>query len=366
MKPSPHHPMKSTEGMVDYDRNSAAQQQMVNTQSGRMRELVGSLSPAGPEMTVVDYGCGPGSSAIEAVRPSIEASRAHFPELPVSVVHMDQPGNDWNALFQLVFGSFGYRGGSDDIRTAAAVGTFYSQMMPASSVDMATCFAASHWLSQTVSVKAPGSIWFADLQGEARQTVWDQAVRDWSTLLRHRATEIRKGGYLLVGTLGSVPDETEINGTAASGRGIYRAIQVVAQSMAEDGLINPDVLDRFVFALWFMTEEEARTPLEEDGQLAAAFDIEEISVTPAPGNNRDVFGAYLADPDDYAKRYRGYIRAFADSTLRKQLFEPGVSSVADVDALADTFFNRLEELYRTQTDKYAFELWHLLVILKKK
>lgn len=366
MKHNPHHPMKSTEGMVDYDRNSAAQQQMVNTQAGRLSDLASALAPAGPEMTIVDYGCGPGSSAIEAVRPSIEASRAHFPQLPVSVIHADQPGNDWNALFRLVYGPSGYQGGAGEIRTGAAVGSFYAQMVPDNSVDAATCFAASHWLSRAVELDAPGSVWFGDFEGEARALMWAQARADWITFLRCRAAEIRSGGFLLVGTLGSVPDETEANGAAASGRGIYRALQVVAQSMADDGLIEAAVLDSFVFSLWFMSAQEAREPIEEDARLTEAFMIEEISVTPAPGNYRDVFGAYLGDPDDYAKRYRGYIRAFADSTLRKHLFEPGAADAADVDRLAAEFFDRLEELYRTQTAKYAFELWHLLVVLRRK
>ncbi|WP_169054198.1 hypothetical protein [Nitratireductor sp. XY-223] len=365
MKHSPHYPMKSTEGMVDYDRNSAAQQQIVNTQSARIRELVECLSPAGPEVTVVDYGCGPGSSAVEAVRPSIEVCRARFPDLPVSVVHADQPGNDWNALFELVYGTTGYQGEAGGIRTSAAVGTFYGQMVPANSVDMATCFAASHWLSRAVDVHLPGSIWFADAAGEARAQLWDQARQDWVAFLSRRADELRSGGHLLVATLGSVPEDDEINGTAASGRGIYRAIQVVAQSMADDGLIDAAILDNFVFALWFMTEIEARRPLEDDAVLSEAFDILEISVAPAPGNYRDVFGAFAGDPDEYAKRYRGYIRAFADSTLRKQLLEPSAKDAKDADKLADEFFDRLEELYRTETSKYAFELWHLLVVLKK-
>lgn len=60
----------------------------------------------------------------------------------------------------------------------------------------------------------------------------------------------------MVSTLGSVPDSAELTGAVASGRGIYRALQVVAQTMADDGLID---------AVGAVADEEA----DDDGQQAA-------------------------------------------------------------------------------------------------
>ena len=44
------------------------------------------------------------------------------------------------------------------------------------------------------------------------------------------------------------------------------------------------ILDRFVFALWFQTEDDAREPIETEPGLSEAFDIELVSVKPAPAN----------------------------------------------------------------------------------
>jgi ubiquinone/menaquinone biosynthesis C-methylase UbiE len=98
---------KSTEGMVDYDRNSSAQQNIVTWQEANIGRLVERLGPIEPEMRIVDYGCGPGTSAITAVQPVMAAYRAKVPDGPVVVCHADQPGNDWNALFELVWGPSG-------------------------------------------------------------------------------------------------------------------------------------------------------------------------------------------------------------------------------------------------------------------
>jgi SAM dependent carboxyl methyltransferase len=357
--------LKSTEGMVDYDRNSSAQQRIVRVNAGRIRGLIERLGQVRPELKIVDYGCGPGTSAIEAVAPAVEAYRARFSEDPISVCHADQPGNDWNALFALAAGPSGYRHDAKAIRTEAAVGSFYDQMVAEGSVALGLCFAASHWFSHAVRLHAPGTVWFADLTGNARAEMAAFAQADWARFLRCRALELRRGGFLLVSTLGAVRDDSEINGTAASGRGIYRALQRVAQEMADDGLLDRQTLDSFVFGLWFMTESEARAALQSDPGLAASFAIEDIKVEPAPVNHADIFAQSIGDPAAYARLYVGYTRAFADSTLRTQLFEPSADNAAGADRLAQEFYRRLENLYREYLGKYACEIWNLTVVLRR-
>ncbi len=365
MQSDPADKLKSTEGMVDYDQNSAAQKQHADLQAVHIRALMARLDVAGPELKIVDYGCGPGMSAIDTVRPAVEAYRLQNPRGTISVCHADQCGNDWNSLFELASGPSGYINGSTKVRVGAAVGSFYDQLVADGSVALGTCFFASHWLSHAIRPHAPGTVWFADLTGKARAEMADFARCDWITFLKHRARELQSGGYLLVSTLGAVPDSDEINGIAASGRKCYRAMQNIAQEMAGDGLLKQNVLDSFVFALWFMTAAEAREPLQTDPVLADAFEMEEISVAPSPLNPSDIYAEFITDPVIYAKQYTGYIRAFADSTLRTQLFEPSANSWADVDGLADEFYRRLDKLYQNFADRYAYEIWHLTIVLRK-
>lgn len=356
---------RSTEGMVDYGKYSAMQQRLVLYHAERIGELVRRLVSVESEFKIVDYGCGPGPSAIRAVAPAIEAYRARFPRAAISVCHADQPGNDWNGLFALATGSSGYRKPDDAVRMEAAIGSFYDQMVAAGSVALGTCFAASHWLSHAVRLDAPGTVWFADLRGPARTALAAQARRDWVRFLECRALELRRGGYLLVSTLGAVPDDSEINGTAASGRGIYRALQIVAQNMADDGLLDQAALDSFVFGLWFMTASEAREPLETEPDLLNTFEIEDIWVEPAAINPSDVYADDIHNPSAYAKLYAGYARGFGDSTLRTQLFNPSAKSATDADRLADDYYRRLEALYRESPGKYAGEIWYLTVLLRR-
>ncbi len=238
MTDKPRQELASTEHMVDYDRNSQIQGQMVRSNAERLRGLVERIGVVAPPFVMVDYGCGPGHSALGTVGPVVEAYRRIDPHGPMVIRHADQPGNDWNALFALVFGPEGYQRAGSGIRTEAAVGSFYEPMAEPGSVALGTCFAASHWLSRAIAPRSPGTVWFADLIGDARAEMAALARSDWTQFLRCRARELRPGGFATISTLGAVPDVREPNGIRASASKLYRAIFDVANEMARAGSLK--------------------------------------------------------------------------------------------------------------------------------
>lgn len=356
----------ATECMVDYDRNSYMQDQMVRSRAEWLRAAVERIGPVVPEFTVMDYGCGPGHSALDAVAPVIEAYRRIDPRGAMVIRHSDQVGNDWNALFALVFGTDGYQRDASGIRTEAVAGSFYTQLAAPGSVALGTCFAASHWLSRALSPYSPGTVWFADLEGEARAEFAALARADWTQFLRCRAVELRPGGMAIVSTLGSVPDDSEINGVRSSARKLYRAIFHVAKQMVTDGLLEALALDRFVFPLWFPTTEEACAPINGEPDLKEAFEVIEASVTPAPVHPNDVYEDSLGDPETYARLYAGYIRGFGESTLRLHLFGPSAKSAAEVDTLSEEFFGRLTRYYQAEPGRHASETMIMTLVLRRR
>jgi SAM dependent carboxyl methyltransferase len=356
---------RSTEGMVDYNENSQAQRQNASRHASTIRDLAERVLPLSDRLNITDYGCGPGQSAIDTVKPALDTWLNGGAKADVSVCHADQPGNDWNALMKLAFGPDGYMNVSRAHQVQTSVGSFYSRLVPDRSVTLATCFAASHWLSKSIRLHAPDTVWFADLTGENRKKLWQQAQSDWRNFLRLRAEELQSGGYLLVSTLGAVPEQGEINSIAASGRGIYRALQHVTAEMTDEGRLDRKTADSFVFGLWFMTSEEARGPIENDAFLSDAFEVDTLDAANADESG-DLFSAYINQPSEYAHKYAGYVRAFACSTLRSQLFAPSAKTDDETDALETDFFDRLEALYREKTSAYAFEQWFMTIILRRR
>jgi hypothetical protein len=358
--------LASTEHMIDYDRNSYMQDQMVRSRAAWLSAAVERVGPIAPEFTAADYGCGPGHSAIDTVAPIIEAYRRINPQGPMVIRHSDQEGNDWNALFALAFGPDGYQRKGSGIRTEAVPGSFYTQLAVPGSVALCTCFAASHWLSRALSPYSPGTVWFADLEGEARTEFAALAQADWTQFLRCRANELRPGGMVVVSTLGSVPDSSEKNGTRASARKLYRAIFAVANQMVADGVLEASALDHFVFPLWFPTAEEMSGPIVRERDLKEAFEVIEATVTRAPVHPNDVYEDSLGDPAAYARLYTGYIRGFGESTLRLHLFSSSAKAPAQVDVLTEDFFARLTRYYQAEPGRYASETMMATLVLRRR
>ncbi len=366
MKRKHQDPFASTEHMVDYDRNSYMQDQMVRSRAERLRAAVERIGPVVPEFTAMDYGCGPGHSALNCIAPVIEAYRHIDPQGSIVIRHSDLAGNDWNSLLALVFGPDGYQRNASAIRTELVPGSFYTQLAASGSVALGTCFAASHWLSRALSPYSPGTVWFADLEGHARAECAALARADWTRFLRCRAAELRPGGMIIVSTLGGVADAGEMNGVRTSARKLYRAVFDVANQMVDSGLLEASALDHFVFPLWFPTAEEARAPIDEQPDLKKAFEILEASVTPAPVHPDDVYEDVLGDPATYARLYAGYIRGFGESTLRLHLFGPSAKKAVDVDALTDEFFRRLTRYYQAGPGRHASETMVMTLVLRRR
>lgn len=364
-----HHPqdeLPAVEHMVDYDRHSQMQSGLVRSRSDLLGAVVDDIGRVSPEFLIVDYGCGPGQSAIDAARAVIDAYRRLDPDGPVTMRHADQAGNDWNALFALAHGPNGYHHTHAGLRTEAAVGSFYSRLAAPNSVTLATCFTASHWLSRALRVDSPGTLWFADLDGDARKRFAELARADWVQFLRCRASELRPGGCAVISGIGSVPDPDERNGVMATARGIYRAMFDVARSMVDDGLLSSDALDRFVFPVWFPTAEEARAPIVQETDLREQFEIIRADVVPADFHPGDVFEDHRDDPQRYAELYCGYARGFGESALRLHLFGRSAENADEVDRLTTEFFARLTQLYLDEPGQHPGETMAMTVVLRRR
>jgi hypothetical protein len=73
-----------------------------------------------------------------------------------------------------------------------------------------------------------------------------------------RAAELRVGGILVVDVLASVADADDPSGVRAAGRRLYRAFWQIACGLAEEGRIDRDLLERFVFPVYFRLSDETR------------------------------------------------------------------------------------------------------------
>lgn len=356
----------STLHMVNYDQNSSVQDRIIHDRAVLLNRIVKSMEHGASPFVIADLGCGPGRSAISAVRPSIDTRAAIDRKTPIVVRHGDQKDNDWNGLMALVHGPAGYMRDDVDLRVEMAVGNFYKPMAAPGTVSLTTCFTASHWSSRALRMHTPGTLFFSDLRGRAFNEMKALADSDWSTFLHARAGELREGGHLVVSTLGSQPDPDEPNGFMASARKLYRAMYAVLQGMADDRLIAQVELDDFVFPLWFPSVEDMNAPLKNDSVLANAFEIVETTVEPLSGGWEDAFVRDIGDPVRYGALYAGYTRGFAETTLQMHLFDRVSRSKERSRELTEIFFERFADLFAREPGAHAFETLIATQVLRRK
>ncbi|MEO1090646.1 MAG: hypothetical protein AAFX81_08435 [Pseudomonadota bacterium] len=358
----------ATEGMGGqgfYDSYSAIQRDTVLMQADRLRRAARALDLTGRELRVIDYGCGPGRNSMAAFRIVLEEIHGLRSDVPVVTVHSDQIGNDWNDLFANVKGPEGYLQHAGPVRPEASVGSFYDRVASPGSIDLGMSFMAAHWFDGTVRLSSPGTLFFADMTGSARQEIRAKADRDWTSFLRRRAEETRSGGYLVLETMASIENLDDPSGLAAGGHRLYRAFWRIAEGMANDGMLDPARLESFVFPLYFRESWEVRAPLEREADLQAAFEIVELvdELIPNP------YARALADGGDpvaYAKTYAAFARGFSESSFRVGLFDGSAAGAAEADRLADVFFGRLEDLFTVEAGQHVFDNHSMTAVLRRR
>ncbi len=362
--------MSTIEGMKSggyYDHHSEYQQKVAATGAELIRSAVqrGPTLAATETFVIADYGASTGKASAVSMRTAVDAVRAAQADRPVAAIHNDVPTNDWNTLFANVTDDpAGYAGadGPAVVPLASAV-SFFDAAAPAGSVHLGMSFSAAHWLRDQPTVAVDG-FYFCEATGDARAALATQAAADWVRFLEMRALDLAPGARLIVQCVGTAtpPQPGEPQVTA---RALLRAMAEEARTMADDGLVDAEAVDRYVLPVYARTVDEARAPFAATGStVAEAFEVESVRTDPVANPYLD---AWKDDHDAprYGAAYAAFVRGFTESSLRDQLFTPG-SRGLPADELLDDYFARLEARFTADPEADAFEDWTLTVVIARR
>jgi hypothetical protein len=161
--------------------------------------------PRSPRPVVIaDYGAATGHNSLLPIAAAIAALRRRTrPEHSVLVTHTDVPENDFTELFRTLSDDPDTYLKKDHASFASAVGrSYYSQIVPSNSVNLAWSAWSIQWLSRT-PMPIPDHVLVAHSRDEAVRAAYArQAAHDWHEFVAFRGRELSPGGRLVVMTLG--------------------------------------------------------------------------------------------------------------------------------------------------------------------
>jgi len=356
----------STRGMKAggyYDAHSEYQRRIVEGGDALIRSVVSDHDPGGELFTVADYGAGTGATSVHAVGTAISALRERDPGRPVQAFHNDVLTSDFSQLFRNIAGDDGYLGSAGGpVYAAAAGGSFFGQVLPDASVDLGMCSNAAHWFREQPAVAIGDGMYFSAAKGEARAKLAAQAGGDWLAFLSARAAELSPGGHLLVQGIGTL--EAAGGAERVSASRLLEEMWRVAAALAEDGLLEREVLGSYVFPVYCRTPNEVAAPASTGGSLSELIEVvrNEVDEVANP-----YWEQYERDGDagQYASVYTEFVRAFSESTLTTHLFEPGAGS-SEPTELCDEYFRRLEAAVADDPDASRYEAWIVRTVFARK
>lgn len=154
-------------------------------------------------VVIADYGAATGHNSLLPIGAAIAVLRKRTRrEHSVLVTHTDVPENDFTELFRTLSEDPDTYLKKDEKSYSSAVGrSFYSQILPSDSVNLAWSAWAIQWLRRTPTTIADHVVAARSADEDVRAAHARQAAHDWHEFVAFRGRELSPGGRLVVMTM---------------------------------------------------------------------------------------------------------------------------------------------------------------------
>lgn len=229
-------------------------------------------------IVIADYGSSQGKNSMVPMQVAIRNLRQRLgPNRPICVVHIDQPSNDFNTLFEVLDADPDrYVLDEPNVFPGAIGRSFYENVLPPSSVHLGWSSYAAVWLSR-VPTLIPGHFISLGSTGEVRADFARQGAQDWETFLSLRAKELRSGGRLVV-VLPALTDD----GVSGFETLMNEANEVLIE-MTNDGAITAEERARMALRAYPRRKSGLLAPFANDGQFRN-LTVEDFEMSELPDN----------------------------------------------------------------------------------
>ena len=320
-------------------------------------------SPLTP-FTLTDMGCADGGTSIDMIGQVVEAVRHRWPERGINVIYSDQPKNDYNTLFQIVYGLTDiqtYLTKTKGVHVLASATSFYQQILPEATLDLGFSATAMHWLS-----RKPGNIsnhvQAVGAEGDELAAFAEQGRQDWENILLQRAKELRPGGRLVLVNFGKDEDGRYLGNTG--GVHMFNTFRDLWQRLAAKGVIHDSEFVGMTLPQYYKSVAEFTQPLSDISspvyQAGLRLEHWETRVVPCPFA---VEFKQHGDAERFAREYIPTLRSWTEST-----FKSGLSSERPEEErqeIIDHYYDTYESMVRESPEGHGMDYVHIYLTIAK-
>lgn len=293
------------------------------------RDALRDIVIAGPCVTIVDYGSSEGRNSMAPIGVAIESVRARAGvQKPVSVIHTDLPGNDFSTLFRtLIESPDSYQKKGAEIYASAIGRSYFEQILPANSVDIAWNSWTLQWMSEN-PVEDPDFLFGANSSHEwVREAVAQQLEKDWRAFLRLRSTELAPGGRMLC--LFSSKGDSRLGW-----EWITDVLWNVVLDMCRQGLLSDAEKLRINLPLGPRGLDAIRQPFDHEG-VFSGLRLLRAEIIQSPDPYWPEFQK-TKNAVQFGENWKNFMKAVFAPVLRTQL-DPSGDTSARVDEIFERF-----------------------------
>lgn len=316
------------EGGGFYNRNSALQDAAIQKVLPLWENMIAQTTFHDRSLTIVDYGSSEGKNSLAPISLAIERYRKdNKSDQPINVIHTDLPGNDFSALFRTIMGhENSYLRFGQNIYPSAVGRSYFEQILPAGSVDLAWNSWTLQWLSRN-PVEDPDFLYGAYSKKDwVREAVDKQLSEDWRKFLQVRSIELKPGGRMLC-LFGSKGEnmfgwEWAVN-----------AFWQVITDMHQEGLLSEEDKTRVNLPLGPRGIIAIQEPFDQNNEYSGlALEYAEVFQSPDP-----YWPEYQRTKDrkQFGENWKNFMKAVFAPVIRSQ-----IDPKKDTSALVEDMFDR--------------------------
>ena len=234
------------------------------------------LGPEDAPIVIADYGSSQGKNSLAPMRTAIATLRTRIgPNRPIIVFHTDQPGNDFNTLFETLNTDPDRYAINEPGVFACAIGrSFYGNVLPPHYVHLGWSAYAAVWLSR-IPMTVPDHFRAYRSAGAVRAEFDRQGAQDWETFLSLRAGELREQGRLVVVLPALDDDQSSGLDDLLSHANAALAEMVGAHEITQDERA------RMTLAAFYRRQRDLLAPFAQDGQFRGLI-VEQCTTSVIP------------------------------------------------------------------------------------